>query len=148
MRDSDTDAIVRTARIDDAAAVAQLCGELGYPTTTDAARARLDGLLASADHHVLVAEVAGDVVGFASLLRARTLHSDDLSVRLSSLVVASLARGRGIGAMLVAASEQWAREQGAGSLHLTSGSHRPDAHRFYEALAYTADGLRFRRQLP
>ena len=147
MRDSENAAIVRTARIDDAAAVAQLCGELGYPTTTDAARARLDGLLASLDHHLLVAEVAGNVVGLASLLRARTLHSDDLSVRLSSLVVASTARGRGIGAMLVAASEEWAREQGAGSLHLTSGSHRPEAHRFYEALAYTADGLRFRRKL-
>ena len=144
---SDRDVVIRPARQDDDAAIARLCGELGYPSSAEATRLRLARIMASPDQHVLVAEVAGDVVGLAVLLRAWTINNDEISARLSTLVVDSSLRGRGLGAALVAASEIWAREQGAASLHLTSGSHRPEAHRFYAHLGYLGDGLRFRRKL-
>lgn len=139
---------LREASADDAAAIAGLCAQLGYSTTEEHVRARLGRLAEAPEHHVIVADAGGDVVGFAGLLRAWTVHSDEISVRLSSLVVDASCRGRGIGAALVAASEAWAREQGATSLHLTSGSHRPEAHRFYEKLGYRGDGVRFRRTIP
>ncbi len=41
-------------------------------------------------------------------------------------------RSRGIGARLLAAARDWARERGATHLELDSADARTDAHRFYE----------------
>lgn len=139
--------LLRPARPADAPVIATLSGDLGYATTPANAAMRLARLLDDPDHHVIVAEQGGAVVGLVSLLRAWAIHRDEPSVRLSVLVVDSRHRRLGIGERLVAASEDWARAQGADSLHLTSGSHRPDAHRFYVRLGYSGDGMRFRKDL-
>ena len=63
------DVIIRVAREQDADAMAQLAGQLGYPSTPEATRGRLRVLAAHPEHQVLVAERAGSgdggkVVGF------------------------------------------------------------------------------------
>jgi hypothetical protein len=50
---------IRPATLDDADAIAGLVSMLGYPTTPAAMRARLETLLANADHVTLVAEASG-----------------------------------------------------------------------------------------
>jgi GNAT superfamily N-acetyltransferase len=51
---------------------------------------------------------------------------------LQDMVVAKSRRSEGIGALLVAAAEGWARARGLTHIELSSNSGRVDAHRFYE----------------
>jgi GNAT superfamily N-acetyltransferase len=83
------------------------------------------------DVDVLLALDGDRIVGLASV------YADILSIRygprcwLQDLVVTASHRGRGIGAQLIAAATQWARERGCTHLELSSGMGRKDAHRFY-----------------
>jgi GNAT superfamily N-acetyltransferase len=52
-------------------------------------------------------------------------------VEIGGIVVASEARGAGIGARLVAAAEEFARSQGISKVLVRSQVAREDAHRFY-----------------
>ena len=83
------------------------------------------------DADVLAALDGDRVVGLA------TVYADILSIRygprcwLQDLVVTASHRGRGIGALLMVAATEWARERGCTHLELSSGEMRKDAHRFY-----------------
>jgi GNAT superfamily N-acetyltransferase len=72
-----------------------------------------------------------EIVGLASV------YADFLSIRygkrcwLQDLVVAASRRSKGIGALLIDAAAEWARERGCTHLELASGAGRKDAHRFY-----------------
>lgn len=122
---------VRAAVPGDAAAIAALAGELGYPTDTVTASARLAALAGNAAAAVLVAEADGDVVAWMQLAVVQTLDSDAF-VEIAGLVVAAAARSLGVGARLVEAAAAWARERGVGTLRVRSNVVRERAHRFYE----------------
>jgi GNAT superfamily N-acetyltransferase len=51
---------------------------------------------------------------------------------LQDMVVDKKRRSEGIGGLLMAAAEEWARVRGLTHIELTSNSGRVDAHRFYE----------------
>lgn len=51
---------------------------------------------------------------------------------LQDMVVDKERRAEGIGELLMAAAETWARARGLTHIELSSGSGRVDAHRFYE----------------
>ncbi len=129
-------AAIRLATEDDAPALAPLCGELGYPSTEEATRARLTALLARPDDHVVFVAAQDDAVfGWGSAAVTRLLESPDRA-ELTGLVVTEVARGRGLGRRLVAAVEEWARERGLTLIGVRSNVVRTDAHRFYEGLGY------------
>jgi GNAT superfamily N-acetyltransferase len=83
------------------------------------------------DADVLLAVEGERVVGLASV------YADILSIRygprcwLQDLIVTASDRGRGMGAQLLDAARDWARERGCTHLELSSGAGRADAHRFY-----------------
>jgi GNAT superfamily N-acetyltransferase len=85
------------------------------------------------DADVLLAMEGDRPVGLASV------YADILSIRygprcwLQDLVVTKGHRSRGIGALLLDAACDWARERGCTHLELSSGAGRADAHRFYLA---------------
>ena len=64
---------------------------------------------------------------------------------LTSLVVLSSRRRQGIGQSLIAAAEEFCWSAGCHRIELTSGDHRPDAHRFYEELGYSSESRIFRK---
>jgi hypothetical protein len=64
---------VREAIAEDAAAIASLLTELGYPASASEIPARLNAV-AEAPGHVLVADEAGVVLGVASVIRLTLLH--------------------------------------------------------------------------
>jgi len=80
---------------------------------------------------VLLAVDGDSIAGLASV------YADFLSIRygkrcwLQDLVVSKSRRSEGIGAKLIAAAAEWARERGCTHLELASGAGRLDAHRFY-----------------
>lgn len=65
------------------------------------------------------------------------------------IAVAADFRRQGIGSALLKRAEEWARENGAGSMRLNSGESRKQAHEFYRAQGYTDDKkqLRFIKEL-
>jgi GNAT superfamily N-acetyltransferase len=127
---------IRTARTYDAAAIAGLCGELGYPATRTRIVSRLAAIEADAQACVLIAEdVSGVAVGWLHLALCESLV-DEPCAEIRGLVVAASARGRGIGGELLRAAEAWAHARGCESLRVRSRVERERAHRFYERTGY------------
>ncbi len=127
---------VRPARREDAATLAALSGELGYPASAGDVSARLEALAARGAHAVLVAEEdGGPPLGFVHVFGAYTVESDPFA-EIGGLVVAARARGRGVGAALVAAGEDWARGAGFPTLRVRSRLERAAAHAWYERRGY------------
>jgi GNAT superfamily N-acetyltransferase len=125
---------IRRATVADAAEIARLAGELGYPTTPEVMTRGLTALLANDHHHVAVA--AGDerLLGWMHVEHRVSLGGDRAELR--GLVVDSAARRHGLGRRLVAVAEQWARAQGLASLTVRSNVVREQSHPFYESLGY------------
>jgi GNAT superfamily N-acetyltransferase len=133
----------RLATPSDATAIAALVTQLGYPTAGPEMQGRLARLLSHPEHTMVVAQSAGEVVGMASAEVGHALESDGTYGRITALVVDERWRGRGLGRLLMQRMERWCRERGAHRLTLTSGDHRVDAHKFYEAIGYRSTGRRF-----
>lgn len=133
---------VRAAVLADAAAIAGLVTQLGYPTEGAAMEPRLGRMLSLSHHTIVVAESSGEVVGFVG---ACVDHGVELNAygRITALAVDEKWRGRGVGKRLVEQVERWCRERGADRVTLTSGQHRPESHKFYKAIGYEATGVRF-----
>jgi len=136
MNGADAGVLLRPAQADDAAAIARLATQLGYPTTTAQAAARLQRLLPLAGHHVLVAEVAGEVAGWAHVEQRLNLESG-AGAELMGLVVDERHRRLKLGSKLVRAVEQWARAAGLANLTVRSNVVRAASHSFYRQLGYT-----------
>ena len=119
----------------DAAAVADLSGQLGYAAGVVEIARRFAGLASVPESLVLVAEREGEVVGWLHVLVQRRLEVDPFA-EIGGLVVDARVRGAGIGAALVAAAEAWARDQGVDAVRVRSNTIREDAHRFYRREGY------------
>jgi len=137
---------IRPAAEADVPALAELTTHLGYPTSESEMRARMQRIAEHGDYATLVAESGGRVVGFVGLMWSLS-YVGEAHARLLSLVVEPEERGRGTGAALVAAVEEWARDRGASSVRLTTALHRERTHRFYERLGYARTGLRYVKKL-
>jgi GNAT superfamily N-acetyltransferase len=138
---------VRDAVPEDASAIADLLGELGYPASAPEIPARL-GAVAQVPGRVLVAEDAGAVIGLASVTRLTLLHRAGPVALLSALVVQARRRGEGVGRALVAVAERQAAAWGCETLELTSRDDRHRTHRFYVGLGFESGSRKFVRPVP
>jgi GNAT superfamily N-acetyltransferase len=89
-------------------------------------------------HRVVVApapEGNGALLGAVHATRRETIESDD-HVEITGLIVHERARGTGVGTLLVAAAERWARDLGLRAVRLRSNVVREEAHAFYRHLGY------------
>jgi len=131
------EATVRSAREGDAAVVADLAGQLGYPTPPEKVAARLAPILADPDQAFLVAEAPGGrVVGWIHVFLVRLVEAEPFG-DLGGFVVDEAHRGRGLGRALLAACESWVRDRGVGRLRIRTRSDRADAHAFYRGRGYS-----------
>jgi predicted N-acetyltransferase YhbS len=121
---------IRLIRAEDAAVAAVLCTALGYPADEAAVLARMTQIAGDAHRAVLVACMDDVVVGWIDLSVEYHLQSEPAAL-IGGLVVAELARGRGIGRQLCRAAEEWARAQGVARLRVRSNAIRERAHAFY-----------------
>ena len=128
---------IRPATPADAAALADLSAQLGYPTAAAQSAARLTLLLERDDHTVLVACADdGAVVGWVHVFVMNLIESEPFT-DLGGLVVAATHRGQGVGRALVAAAEAWTADRGLSKLRVRTRSTRTAAHAFYEHLGFT-----------
>lgn len=140
-----TGLVIRPALARDCAALEGLIEQLGYEAAAPDIAARLETIRAEG-REVLVAELGGRVVGCLSTSIMRVLHRPRPVGRISMMVVEERLRGRGIGAALVRAAEDWLDAQGCGVVEVTSHLSRSEAHRFYEKLGYEKTSLRLARE--
>jgi len=138
---------LRPVRQEDAERVAALMTELGYPSAAADVQDRLRRSLKSPTSCCLVAQSAGEVVGLMSAELVPYFPNGTTVCRVTSLVVSSQQRRRGIGEKLIAAAADFARAQKCSGLELTSAERRVDAHRFYEQLGFSRTAFRFFRTL-
>ncbi|HEX6996546.1 MAG TPA: GNAT family N-acetyltransferase [Gammaproteobacteria bacterium] len=132
-----SDAIeIRRAQARDAAELARLAAELGYPMTVDEMSRRLTALLPDARHYVVVADGGPRLLGWMHVERRCSLEGGDRA-ELMGLVVDAAARRRRLGRRLVALAEEWTRAQGLSSVTVRSNTARALSHPFYEALGYS-----------
>ena len=129
---SDARARVRPACPADAEALAGLCGELGYPSTTAQVRDRLC-LLDDPERTLLVAEAGGSVAGFIDVHVQRVVEADPYA-EVGGLVVRAGHRGEGLGAALLAAAADWGRGRGLGVMWIRANLARDGVHDFYPAV--------------
>lgn len=129
---NDTPALtIRPVEAADAASVAELSGQLGYPATTEEIGDRITWLRrCSETQAAFVACVDSKVVGWIESVVERHLQSPPFAL-ITGLVVRDGVRGRGVGKKLCEEVERWSREKGLGIVRVTSRSSREDAHRFY-----------------
>jgi GNAT superfamily N-acetyltransferase len=131
---------IRPGRADDAAALARLCTELGYPSEEEQLRARLRRL-EHVEHGLFVAEGGGGELRGVVDVQARLVLEEDPFAELIALVVTDDARGEGIGSALVTRAVLWARDHGLSRLWVRVSLWREGTPRFYESL-----GFRLRKQ--
>jgi GNAT superfamily N-acetyltransferase len=133
---------VRQMRAEDAAAVAALTTELGYPSTEDAIRRRYDLIKDRWAARVCVAHAASRIVGWIHVQATYLLECDERA-EIWGLVVAESERGAGVGRRLVEAAEEWARMRNFRVMAVRSNAVRNDAHRFYEHLGYSVSKTQY-----
>jgi GNAT superfamily N-acetyltransferase len=126
---------IRRAKSSDAARLADLTGQLGYPATAAQIRERLRDIKPTEEHTVFVAESAIEVIGWLHVSRQVLLESE-VRAEVNGLVVADGQRSLGAGARLLATAEEWARKHGCKSMSVRSNVIRERAHKFYERNGY------------
>jgi GNAT superfamily N-acetyltransferase len=124
--------------MDDAAEMARLAGELGYPMSTAEMARRLGVLLPIERHYIAVAATGDRLVGWVHVEQRFSLEGGDRA-EIMGLVVDSSARRRGLGRELVDVAENWARVQGVSAVTVRSNTARELSHPFYEALGYSRE---------
>lgn len=143
----DIEPLIRDATAADADALVGLLGQLGHPVAAGDVRATLTRMLAAPDVAVLVSELAGEIVGLATLHVFDLINRTRPHCRLTALVVDARHRRRGIGAALVKEVEGIARERDCFRLELTTRIGRPGALEFYTALGYAERPYRLMKEL-
>ena len=126
---------IREAQPQDYARIAELAGQLTYPSSRDEIAKRFDGMRRSEENAVFVALLGAEIAGWVTVFVYRVVEAD-ARAEISGLVVDEHYRSQRIGMHLLARAERWAREKGCRAIGLRSNVIRDRAHAFYERLGY------------
>lgn len=124
----------RMAVAADAGDLVQLLGELGYEAKPAEVLERLVRIERNGGH-VLVAEVAGQVIGSINLIIDIRL-AEGIAGEIVSLVVSRDYQGKGIGRELVRQAETLASKD-CEIIRVRANAKRQGAHQFYKNLGFT-----------
>ena len=128
--------IIRPARADDATRLTVLLTQLGYGRTPAEVGRHIAAAAADPRAIVLVAErPGGTVVGCLGALISSRLAEGDRG-EITSLVVDTDFRGRGIGAALVRAGAEWVQSHRMTRLRVRCNTKREKAQSFYARLGF------------
>jgi len=119
----------------DAAEVAALSHQLGYPSTTEQMFQNIKAVLATNDRDAYVAVLDDKIIGWIGVYYSVQLESPPYC-EINGLVIDENFRGKGIGKMLIEKIKQWGKEKGTGKLRLHCNVKRKETHLFYQHLGF------------
>ena len=135
-REKETPVTIRAASPGDAAQLAELSRQLGYPSQPEEMKRRLARVQPDEEHALFVAEQqGGGVVGWVHVFLYHSIENPTRA-EVGGLVVDERCRSQGLGHQLLAWAEEWAREKGCRAIGLRSNVIRERAHTFYEREGY------------
>src|SRR5438128_278313 len=123
---------IRPAEKSDAAALADLMGELGYPTRTSDMEMRLETIFREPHYRTFVALIDGSACGMIGTCCIHSHEHNNVGGRILALVVSEKQRGRGIGRALVEAAENDFIGRNIRRIAVNTNLIRDKAHVFYE----------------
>jgi GNAT superfamily N-acetyltransferase len=134
---------IRIARRADVPHITRLNAQLGYPESEDVIAYRFRRVRRDRrDHRVFVALPGGaeapsttEPIGWIHVFLDKLLTVGPRA-EIGGLVVEEQWRGRGVGAALVHAAEQWAKKKGCTRVVVHTNVVRIRAHGFYERCGY------------
>ena len=139
------DVKIRAVRAGDAAAVAALAEELGYPTAAEEMAPRITALASSPEDAVFVAVLGLTPVAWIHVACVTLLESPRYA-EIRGLVVTSSLRGRGIGKRIFLELLKIAHNEGCGRFEWSVLDWNQPAIDFYERLGAKPQGewIRYR----
>lgn len=138
--------MIRKAIREDAKVILKIVEEeLGYDATIELVEKQIDKFADNANHQILVyqSEEGHQVAGFIEFELYESVYVEG-AFNVLNVAVASTFQGQGIGRALMQALEDYACSKNGKILRLNSGSHRHQAHHFYESLGY--DGSKVQKR--
>ncbi len=127
---------IRTARLNDAEAIALLSKELGYEPHKDEIVRKLQKFELSPGEEIFVAEFE-KVVGWMHISLVEPLESDPFA-EIRGIVVAEEYRGKGIGTKLIQSAEEWTRRKNCKKIRIRTNMKREDTRKYYRNLNFTS----------
>lgn len=128
--------MVRSARAEDSARIAELSGMLGRSDDPAEVSDSVSRLLADPAEVVLVLpDSTGHLLGWVHAGEREVLGSRR-RCEIIGLIVDPAFRGLGVGRQLVCAVHDWARERSLQDVVVRSNVRRDGAHEFYPAMGY------------
>ncbi|MCS4238189.1 N-acetylglutamate synthase-like GNAT family acetyltransferase [Myroides gitamensis] len=127
---------IRTMEEKDAAVVADLLKQLGYPDTLDFLPAKIVNMRQESREKLLVVEEQDQVIGLISLSLIPQLALRGDFMRISYFAVDAETRSKGIGKQVEDYVAALARQMGCDRIELHCHSRRTQAHDFYLRQGY------------
>ena len=103
--------------------------------------------MANEDYKTFVALLDNQVIAFISTVKCFSPGFDVGYMHIRGLAVKEELRSHGIGAQLLAHTEDYARALGVHSIILNTGLQRTDAHKFYKRQGYDNHSWCFTKSL-
>ncbi|MBQ8111084.1 MAG: GNAT family N-acetyltransferase [Clostridia bacterium] len=140
---------IRRCMISDTHPIYELChAELGYDFPEAQVESNIRRMMGEANNLLLVAEARGEVVGFIHAHNHEPVYAPPMK-SVVALAIKPEFRKQGLGHMLVASVEDWARETGAAGVRVNSNENMNDGLRFYKSMGfeYIKTQYNFRKML-
>lgn len=130
--------IIRKFESNDIFNLADLTNQLGYYTTVEQMRVRMDKILRLSNYWTFVALTNEKVVGYIGLTKNYFWEQDGEYLKVQALVVDTKFRTLGVGQKLIDMAEQVAKQNNINILLLNCGNRdeRQSAHRFYQKVGF------------
>ncbi|WP_214797827.1 MULTISPECIES: GNAT family N-acetyltransferase [unclassified Exiguobacterium] len=138
---------IRTAENRDIVVLAELMGELGYPTTEEQMAKRFMTIQQDSNYHTFIAVEDQEIVGMIGCFKGLSYEKDESYIRIVALVVKSSRRKNGIGALLVNHVQEWAYQQEIMKIAVNTGNRRVVSHEFYKKIGFEGTGTGYYKSL-
>jgi GNAT superfamily N-acetyltransferase len=142
------DVSIRRAEMADAAALADLMTQLGYPTRASEMEMRMETIRSDKNYATFVAVSEGKVCGMIGTFTCYSYEHNNPGGRILALVVSEKVRGKGVGRALIAAAEADFAQRNVRRVAVNTRFERTKAHEFYEGVGYEKNGFRLVKELP
>ncbi|HEU5291662.1 MAG TPA: GNAT family N-acetyltransferase [Cyclobacteriaceae bacterium] len=145
----ETTITIRNFEWPDLNSVTALTNELGYPTTVEQMKIRMEQILQLENYWTFVAEMDNQVVGYIGINKNYFWEQDGNFIRIQALVVKKEFRRHHVGQQLIEAGEKHARKLNSRLMILNSGNReeRQAAHQFYPRIGFEGKSTGYIKRL-